>query len=99
MGKVIDITEQLNFEEKPKVRIKKQLLEVNDSATTTLKLMEIMSDNDGNPNGKQLNDMYKALFSSEDRKKIEKLNLNMHDFTALVNAAVDLIVGESEPGE
>ncbi len=99
MGKVIDITEQLNFEEKPKLRIKKQLLEVNDSATTTLKLMEIMSDNDGNPNGKQLNDMYKALFSSEDRKKIEKLNLNMHDFTALVNAAVDLIVGESEPGE
>lgn len=99
MGKIIDITEQLNFEEKPKLRIKKQLLEVNDSATTTLKLMEIMSDNDGNPNGKQLNDMYKALFSSEDRKKIEKLNLNMHDFTALVNAAVDLIVGESEPGE
>ena len=99
MGKIIDITEQLNFEEKPKLRIKKQLLEVNDSATTTLKLMEIMSDNDGTPNGKQLNDMYKALFSSEDRKKIEKLNLNMHDFTALVNAAVDLIVGESEPGE
>ena len=39
MGKIIDITEQLNFESKPKIKIKNVTIEVDDSAPTALKLM------------------------------------------------------------
>lgn len=40
MSKVIDITEKLNFEENPKLKIKDAEIEVNTDATTVLTLMQ-----------------------------------------------------------
>ena len=39
MSRIIDITEKLNFDEKPKIKIKDKTFEVNDSAVTMLKIL------------------------------------------------------------
>lgn len=99
MAKIIDITEKLNFEEKPKIKIKNQTLEVNDSATSALQLMGILSEADGNPTTLQLKNMYELIFSEEDRKKIDKLRLNTSDWSTLIESAINLIVGDQESGK
>lgn len=99
MAKIIDITEKLNFEEKPKIKIKNQTLEVNDSATSALQLMGILSEADGNPTTLQLKNMYELIFSEADRKKIDKLRLNTSDWSTLIESAINLIVGDQEAGE
>ena len=99
MAKVINITEQLNFEDKPKLKIKNITIEVDDSATNALKLMEIMSNAGENPSINDLNSMYHAMFSESDRAKIDKLSLNINDFSVLINAAMSLITGDQEAGE
>lgn len=99
MAKIIDITEKLNFEEKPKIKIKNQTLEVNDSATSALQLMGILSEADGNPTTLQLKNMYELIFSEADRSKIDKLRLNTSDWSTLIESAINLIVGDQEAGE
>ena len=99
MAKVINITEQLNFEDKPKLKIKNITIEVDDSATNALKLMEIMSNAGENPTINDLNTMYCSMFSESDRSKIDKLSLNINDFSVLINAAMSLITGDQEAGE
>lgn len=99
MAKIIDITEKLNFEEKPKIKIKNQTLEVNDSATSALQLMGILSEADGNPTTLQLKNMYELIFSEADRNKIDKLRLNTSDWSTLIESAINLIVGDQEAGE
>lgn len=99
MAKIIDITEKLNFEEKPKIKIKNQTLEVNDSATSALQLMGILSEADGNPTTLQLKNMYELIFSEADRNKIDKLRLNTSDWSTLIESAINLIVGDQESGE
>ena len=47
MSKVIDITEKLNFEENPKLKIKDAEIEVNTDATTVLTLMQTIGDEKG----------------------------------------------------
>ena len=99
MTKFIDITEQLNFESKPKIKIKNITIEVDDSAPTALKLMEVMSDISGEPTVAQMKSLYEAIFNETDRTKIEKLSLNLRDWMAVVNGAITLIVGEQQTGE
>lgn len=99
MAKVINITEQLNFEDKPKLKIKNITIEVDDSATNALKLMEIMSNVGENPTINDLNSMYHSMFSESDRAKIDKLSLNINDFSVLIHAAISLIIGDQEAGE
>lgn len=99
MGKIIDITEQLNFESKPKIKIKNVTIEVDDSAPTALKLMEVMSGVDGDPTVAQMKNLYEIMFSEQDRVKIEKLSLNLKSWMALIREAINLIVGDQETGE
>ena len=41
MGKVIDITEKLSFEDNPKLKVKGKVFEVNADASTMLKVMQL----------------------------------------------------------
>ena len=99
MAKIIDITEKLNFEEKPKIKIKNVTIEVDDSAPTALKLMEVMSGVDGDPTVAQMKSLYEIIFNEQDRVKIEKLSLNLKSWMALIREAINLIVGDQEAGE
>lgn len=98
MGKVVDITEKLSFDENPKLKIKKVECEVNADAPTMLKLMQLIGDGkDVSPN--DVVKMYELLFNEADRKKIDNLKLQFKDFQTLVMTAMGLVTGETEAGE
>lgn len=97
MSKIIDITEKLNFEEKPKLKVKGAEYFVNDDAPTMLKIMDLAGDGD-NMNPKALTEIYELIFDSSEREKIDKLKLNFTDFTTLITSAITLVAG-TDTGE
>ena len=99
MAKVIDITEKLDFDSNPKIKIKDKEYEVDASAETVLKIMGLF-DSNGDVKPSSITKMYKLVFNENDRNAIAKLNLKFNDFQTLVMAAVNLIIGEEgEQGE
>jgi hypothetical protein len=98
MSKLIDITDKLNFEEKPSVRVKNVDLAINNDAVSMLKVAALFED--GNGKSKDVIEMYHLLFDESEREKIEKLKLNMHDFNALINESVKIATGNlTDEGE
>ena len=98
MGKIVDITDKLEFEENPKLVIKGMELEVNADAATVLKIMGILGE-DSNVKPGDIVRMYELIFSDAERRKIDKLKLQFTDFQTLVFSAINLITGEEESGE
>lgn len=88
MSKLIDITDKLNFEEKPSVRVKNVDLAINNDAVSMLKVAALFED--GNGKSKDVIEMYHLLFDESEREKIEKLKLNMHDFNALISESAKI---------
>lgn len=98
MSKLIDITDKLNFEEKPSVRVKNVDLEINNDAVSMLKVAALFED--GNGKSKDVIEMYHLLFDESEREKIEKLKLNMHDFNALISESAKIATGDlTDEGE
>lgn len=97
MARIIDITEKLSFEESPLLMIKGRQLAVNDDAPTVLKIMNFMGGEGVGTD--QVNAAYELIFPEKSRKEIEKMKLNMADWTTVVQAAISLIVGEGAQGE
>ncbi len=98
MAKVVDITEKLNYEENPVIKVKDKEIEVNTDAGTMLKIMGLLSD-DKKTGPKEIMEMYHLIFNEKERKKIEQLKLTFTDFTTLVHTAISLVTGENEQGE
>lgn len=98
MAKVVDITDKLDFEGNPRIRIKNEDLEVNADAATMLKIMGILGESD-EPGPKEVIRMYELMFPEKERRKIEKLKLNFKDFQTLVFTAISLVGGENSQGE
>ena len=99
MAKVIDITDKLDFDSNPKIKIKDKEFEVDAGAETVLKLMGLFGES-GDIEPSDINKMYELIFNAKDRKEIAKLNLKFNDFQTLVMTAVNLIIGEEdEQGE
>ena len=96
MAKIIDITDKLNFEQKPQIKIKDTVLTVNDEAVA---LVEILRKLNGNVTPGTISDMCNILFDEAEMQKLKKLKLNFEDFTTLVQSAVELVAGGEEPGE
>lgn len=92
MSKLIDITDKLNFEEKPSVRVKNVDLAINNDAVSMLKVAALFED--GNGKSKDVIEMYHLLFDESEREKIEKLKLNMHDFNALISESAKIATGD-----
>lgn len=97
MGRVVDITDKLNFEEKPAITIKGKRIEVNDDAANVIKLMALVDD--GDPSPAVLGHMAEMLFTEEGYANLTSLGLNMTDFSTVIEAAMDLIIGDAEEGE
>ena len=96
MSKLIDITDKLNFEEKPSVRVKNVDLAINNDAVSMLKVAALFEDG----NGKDVIEMYHLLFDESEREKIEKLKLNMHDFNVLISESAKIATGDlTDEGE
>ncbi len=99
MGKVVDITEKLDFDTNPKLVIKGKEYEVNADAETVLKIMGVLSAEGTSPEA--VIKMYDLLFSEKERKTIAKLGLQFKDFQKVIEAAINLVTGseEEEQGE
>ena len=98
MSKLIDITDKLNFEEKPSVRVKNVDLAINNDAVSMLKVAALFED--GNGKSKDVIEMYHLLFDESEREKIEKLQLNMHDFNVLISVSSKIATGDlTDEGE
>lgn len=93
MAKVIDITDKLNFDEKPKIRIRGEEFEVNDSATAMLKILPKLKDDIST---ESINEIFEVLFDEKNRKKIEAFKLDFKDFTTLVMESVKLVSGSDD---
>ena len=95
MARVVDITEKLDFDSNPRIKIKDKEYEVNADAETVLKAMGLF----GEPGGMtpaSVVKVYELIFDEQTREEISKLKLQFTDFETLVMAAVNLITGENE---
>lgn len=99
MSKVVDITEKLNYEENPKVKIRDKELEVNADAATVLKIMGVLGNDRTGLGAGEVLAMYELMFEEKERKKIDSLKLNFTDFRTLVFTAISLITGDDPQGE
>ena len=99
MSKIIDITDKLNFEEKPIIKVKDVEIKANNDAVTMLKVIALF-DNDGDGiSVKNVLDIYNLLFDKENQQKIESLKLSFEDFSTLVVEAAQAIINDNEEPE
>ena len=99
MSKIIDITDKLNFEEKPIIKVKDVEIKANNDAVTMLKVIALF-DNDGKGMSvKNVLDIYNLLFNEENQQKIESLKLNFEDFSTLVVNAAQAVINNGEEVE
>lgn len=101
MGKTVDITDKLTFDENPSFKIKGQNIEVNSDAPTVLKIMRLMQEDDFE---NHIIEAYELLFTEKERKKLEKLKLSFNDFNVVIQTAMSLAAGtydeeDTEQGE
>ena len=97
MGKIVDITDKLAFDENPCFVIKGKKLEVNSDAPTMLKVMALMAD--GGAGAKEIMETYNLMFTTEAKSMIEEMHISFSDLITVVKEAVNLIVGDGDAGE
>lgn len=96
MSKIIDITDKLNFEEKPIIKVKDVEIKANNDAVTILKVIAFF-DNDGKGMSvKNVLDIYNLLFDEENQQKIDSLKLSFEDFSTLVVNAAQAVINDNE---
>lgn len=93
MAKVIDLTEKLQFDEHPEIRIGKVTLKVNDDAESILKLMALTMDSEVSEM-EMIQKGLELLFSKTDLKKLNSLHLNFTNYTDVFKTAMALATGE-----
>ena len=86
-----NLTDKLNFNADPEIEVKGKILTVKSDAMTVLKVMSMAQDMG---EIEMLAEASGLLFSEEDRKVIEELNLNMADYIVFMQTALSLALGE-----
>ena len=97
MAKIIDITEKLNFDKNPIIKIRDIEIEVKTDAKTMLEIVGITDSKESEM--KIAIQIYEKLFSEKDKKKIDGLNLSIGDFMILIKAAVSTVQEDEEQKE
>lgn len=99
MARTVDITEKLDFEEKPEIVIKGKKIKVNNDAKSLLKLLGVINSNEASEL-EIIEEGIPALFDEKEQEKLYALNLSIKDFTTVISAAVELVVNTGdEEGE
>lgn len=98
MSKIIDITNKLNFDERPKLVIKGAEIEVNNDAISFIKTVALFDSEDGVKTSDILSAL-ELLFDKKSREKIAKLHLSFADLSTLIRTATELIADEDSEGE
>ena len=95
MSKIIDITDKLNFEQKPIIKVKDVEIEANNDAVTMLKVVALFDGEENSVNIKDVLTVYNLLFDEENQKKIENLKLSMEDFTTFIIESAQVLMNSS----
>lgn len=98
MSKIIDITNKLNFEEKPKILVKGTEIEVNNDAISFIKAIALF-DSENGVSSSDLLSALELLFDEENREKIAKLHLSFADLSTVIKTATELIADNDSEGE
>lgn len=98
MSKIIDITNKLNFDERPKLVIKGTEIEVNNDAISFIKAIALFDSESGISSSDILSAL-ELLFDEENREKIAKLHLSFDDLSTVIKAATELITDNDSEGE
>lgn len=97
MAKVIDITEKLNFEDKPLIKIRDLEIEVNDTAETVLKIMPLMN---GNITPEVLEKALSLVFNEKDLQALYATGIKFKELMTVLEAAIKIVTGnDGEQGE
>lgn len=94
MARVVDITDKLSFDENPALVIKGKKIEVNADAPTMLKIMNLMTAE--GVEIEQIGEAYELVFPEKSRKEIDRLKLNVNDWTTVVMEAMNLIMDDGD---
>lgn len=92
--KVIDITEKLNYTEKPRIKIGDTEISINNSAVVMLRIMPRLNKSQMSPD--DIMYIVERLISADDMAKLEALELSLEDFMIFIESAAELIAGGSE---
>lgn len=87
--KVTDITEKLNFEEKPQIKIKDTVLTVNNEAAA---ILEVISKSE-NMKAQDIKTISNIIFDETERRKLDELHLNLTDYMIVIQSAAELVAG------
>lgn len=88
-----NLTEKLKFNEKPVIVIKDEEITIDSSATTVLKIMDVMNNDADGLNGALA--CATLLFSDADRTKLDKLGLSIEDYIKVVQVGIDMALGNN----
>ena len=102
MAKIVDITNKLGFEDKPKLKIRDKEYEIDNSAVAMIEIMDKMN----RASHADIIESLNILFSEEDVKYIlndlrnDKGNkITFEDLINIIMEATALVTGTEESGE
>ena len=104
MSRVVDITDKLNFEENPKLKIKNTEIEINSDAPTMLQVMQTVGAGK-NITPHEVITAYELIFPKKSREKLEEIQdeqgrkLNFEGLQVIIEEAINLITGPEVKGE
>lgn len=93
---IYTLTDKLNFDENPKIKIKDKTIEVKADAETVLSILDIIKSSDEIEAAIKSADL---LFSDKDLKTIKSLKLGFKDYTTVLATAINLALGEDPDKE
>lgn len=93
MAKIIDITNKLESNENPRIKIGEKEFEVNADAPTVLKIMALMQEDDFEAH---VMDAFELLFSDKTRKELEKQKLSFPNLMTVIQIAMKCATGMDE---
>lgn len=96
MGKIIDITDKLSFDDNPKLRIKNKEIEVNTDAPSMLKIMGLLGSSEGAPGVNEMLKAYEIIFPENSRKILDALKLSLNDLMTVIQEAVSLVLNTGD---
>lgn len=99
MAKTLDITKRLKWDERPRLKVKDVEVEVNNSAETVIRVMELTAK--GGLNNQGVLEMMNLLISVEDQQRLLALGMSFRDYAEIMMAAMDLVTDgdEEDQGE
>lgn len=92
MAKIIDITEKLNFKEKPQIKIKDTVLTVNNEAVAILEVIPKLNEK---MTLETIESICNVIFELSEIEKIKELKLDIDDFIVVIESAIQVISSDN----